>query len=236
MSMCRMCEGRPATVRAHIIPKSFFLEDLLPNETLLLATGEPGVPSKKSPIGPYDTNILCESCEASFAAYDNYGYKFFHKPRIEVINLGKKSQATIIDEFDYRLLKLFLLSILWRASVSSHRFYAAVSLGRYEDKVRDLIRVNDPGTPKQFPIFIRQWTYPGELIPMLCPFKTKFDGLTFYQIQLREFIAMIKVDRRPLPYPLTISALHPERSLVLVPKEYLGSREHEIMATLSRKL
>ena len=68
--------------------------------------------------------------------------------------LGHRAQVRgsyiVIDGIDYTRFKLFQLSILWRASVSTLEFFKMVSLGPREDTLRTMILSDDPGSPDTF--------------------------------------------------------------------------------------
>jgi hypothetical protein len=62
----------------------------------------------------------------------------------------------VIKSYDYKIFKLFVLSLLWRASVSNRDSFALAKLGPYEDKLR-LILLNKIDTPVyNFPCLIYQ--------------------------------------------------------------------------------
>ena len=71
---CRLCELREANVRAHVIPKAFYLHA---TEDARLISTSPDIRPKRSPIGVYDTGILCMECEAGLSPFDDYGFDFF---------------------------------------------------------------------------------------------------------------------------------------------------------------
>lgn len=54
--------------------------------------------------------------------------------------------------FDYRTFKLFHLSILFKASVSSHSTFRAVSLGKHEGRIREMLLAKNPGRAGEYPI------------------------------------------------------------------------------------
>lgn len=230
MTLCRLCQRQPASVKAHVIPKSFFVEHLEQNDIPRIVATSKDFHPKKSPIGVYDPEILCIECEARFSPYDDYGFEFFHPTgNLEVIFPGTAGEANIVRGVDYKLLKLFILSVLWRASVSGQIFYAGVKLGPYENEIRTLILADDAGSPQDFSVMIHRFTYPSELIPILCPVSSRIEGLNFYQLLLNGFLVLVKVDRQPLPHPLPDIALAPNRPLVILPKDYKDSIEHRIM-------
>jgi len=48
--------------------------------------------------------------------------------------------------------KLFHLSILFKASVSSHSTFRAVSLGKHEERIREMLLAKNPGQAGEYPI------------------------------------------------------------------------------------
>lgn len=92
--------------------------------------------------------LLCDSCEQRFAVIERYA-----KEQL----FGKSGPLRIRprDHFvwtglNYSLLKRFQISILWRMSVSRLPFYAHVTLGDHEDKLRRMLLADDPGLPDQY--------------------------------------------------------------------------------------
>ena len=58
--------------------------------------------------------------------------------------------SSVLNGIDYRKFKLFLMSVLWRAGVSSHPFYSHVELGPHEEKLRLKLINEDPGAPTDY--------------------------------------------------------------------------------------
>jgi hypothetical protein len=58
----------------------------------------------------------------------------------------------LLTDLDYRSFKLFHLSVLWRASVSTRDEFRLVNLGPYEEKLRTRLLASDPGDPEDFAI------------------------------------------------------------------------------------
>lgn len=226
--LCRFCHINPSSVDAHIIPRSFFVEhadDRYPSKQI---TDLENVFPKKLPIGVYDSNILCDTCEALFSA-DDYGYKFFHPPiEYPLITDGHGNHAYLIKDVDYDKLKLFLLSVLWRASVSTQDFYAGVNLGPDEEKIRRLLQQRDPGSPDEYSVYLERFDYPSSLVPILGPFKVLFDDIEMYQLVLNGFLVYIKVGEKPLPQELRAIMLSSEQPLLVPQVPYEGSQEREI--------
>ncbi len=97
MSLCRLCQHERASVKAHVIPRSFFVEHIDEGEIAKLVATPKGSHPKKSPVGVYDPEILCGRCEAKFSPYDDYGYRFFHQTlsQSQLAELTGIPQATL---------------------------------------------------------------------------------------------------------------------------------------------
>src|SRR3954470_151131 len=68
--LCRLCEQQKKLIKAHIIPEGFFRRLREGNKAPLLVSERDYV--KRSPIGIYDSGILCANCDGIFALWDDY--------------------------------------------------------------------------------------------------------------------------------------------------------------------
>ena len=84
----------------------------------------------------------------------------------------------------YTKWRLFGLSMLWRASVSSVRPFVDADLGEHENALRDALRKDDPGPRWFFPFL----NYLVVLDRRVCkeivagPRETKWDGILAYEM------------------------------------------------------
>ena len=78
--------------------------------------------------GPYDDSILCLDCERTFNDFDNYGWQILGSPSLSnpVHDETGRSYAYRIS-CDTDKIRRFLLSVLWRASVSSLACFSKVN-------------------------------------------------------------------------------------------------------------
>ena len=138
-------DGQPA--KAHIIPESFYLINRSEKGPLKLVTNTSGVYPKRSWTGIYDETIVTQEGEKRFLEWDDYAYRLL----VEQINTAAELKhrgsvlAYIYDSFDYPKLKLFFLSVLWRAGVSSHPVFKRVKLGPHSSTLRNAILEANPG-------------------------------------------------------------------------------------------
>jgi len=157
IGICKLCNKQTELIKAHIIPECFYRLDLYSGEIPRLVSNTAGTYPKRAPIGVYDENILCGPCDQEIGIYDQ------HACELLIRNVGQFSKRLSDDgrpmflsvpHFDYNKLKLFLMSILWRAGISDQKFFDRVSLGPFLDKLHSMIVNKDPlAIVKHLPVF-----------------------------------------------------------------------------------
>ena len=135
MRTCRLCGRERKLVDSHIIPRAFF--QIEPDQPPRLFSNRREFHPRRAPKGVYD-QIVCEACERRFSEYDNYAVKLLIRERVvrEPIKHRGATIAYVVPDIDYKNLKLFVIAVLWRASVSDQVFYSKVRLGHLEDLTR----------------------------------------------------------------------------------------------------
>ncbi len=145
---CRLCHTRSELRESHIFPRSLIklVRDGSTNKFYAMHDRADDVIQD----GPKE-HLLCDECEEKISRYEKYFKEAIHLSRhgIEVV---QTSELVIIRNLDYSRVKLFLLSIIWRMSVSSLPQFEHVSLGENEDVVRGMIIEEAPGDSQTFPV------------------------------------------------------------------------------------
>ena len=222
-------EGKPA--KAHIIPESFYLIDKDSKEPLKLLTNTAGVFPKRSWTGVYDLTIVTQEGEKRFLDWDDYAYKLL----VEQVNTARKLKykskvvAYVYDTFDYEKLKLFFLSVLWRAGVSSHPILKRVKLGLHTEILRKAICEANPGNPDFYSTILAFFHDDQSWAKIMDPFPERYDNIKFYRLYLGNIVAYIKVDKQLARTPLREMQLTPNQPLILITKEFWGSKENAVM-------
>jgi len=202
--ICKMCFGNNILVNAHIIPASFYRylkrSDIRPLE---IHTNVRGEYKKKSHIGIYDKNILCKNCEKIFQRYDDYAQHILlpdFKEKHYILNNSGKKVGYNMENVNYDLLKLFFMSLLWRASVSIRKEFSRINVGPFEEALRSMIQDGNPGDENVFSVIVSRFDdYLGKNF-LLDPHNEKFDGINFCRFYLGAgYRVFIKVDKRTLP-------------------------------------
>lgn len=158
---CRLClEDKNLLRKSHIIPN--FLYSSLFDEKhrihLVSIKNDQKLSDKILQSGEYEGDILCARCDnqilGEFERYVNR-VLFHEKPEVTENRKNEKGMTyTYCAKLDYTKFKLFLLSIIWRASISKSVTFKDVKLGPYEDEIRRMILNNNPSEPDKFPCLL----------------------------------------------------------------------------------
>ena len=230
---CRYCGEDKKLIKAHIIPEAFFRRIRGKQNSLRLFTNKANEFSKKSPIGVYDCNILCIECEKLFGNWDNYAQDFLKDVPIKASPLMDAGNVIgyEVQNYNYSLLKLFFISLLWRAGVSKHSFYAKVKLGPYESLIKEHIAEKKPGTGEDFSVTLAKFNH--KLVPFFDPHPEKFEGINYYRFYLGSYVAYIKTDKRKTPKFHSEVMIKPNMPLLIVGRELERSKEFPLMKKIA---
>lgn len=234
MAICQGCGLDKDLIKAHAIPESFFVKMRTEHGAPKLMTDVKGVYPKKALIGVYDNQILCRECEDRFQVVDDYGQKLLlqSESEHEELKVGGKVHGFRVKDAEYEKLKLFLISVLWRASLSNHFFYSRVNLGPYQQKAKDLIWANDPGAQTDFPFVIAKFTDASIGKTMLDPHPERWAGVNYYRLYMYGYVMYIKVDKRTSPEMLKKFEMAPDGDLIIVGRNIENSSELPVMTSI----
>ena len=138
---CKLCHQIRELRNSHIIPEFCYLaayDQLHRAQKFEADTGKRQLIQKG--VREY---LLCDDCEGKFSKWENQFKQYWYDtPALpQTVPLG----LVTIRGFGYAAFKLFHLSILWRSSVASTDNFNTVSLGTYEEKLRQMLMIGDPG-------------------------------------------------------------------------------------------
>lgn len=227
---CRFCNQDKTLVRAHVIPEGFFRRLRDGEDPPRMLSNVENTYPKRSPIGVYDTEILCIDCETQFGNWDQYAQELLTNsltPAKEILH-NNQIVGYEISDYNYEKLKLFFISLLWRASVSVQPFYEKVRLGQYEEIAKTHINNKDPGAPDDFAITLAKFDHAlGQTI--LDPHGEKWEGVKYYRFYFGGYVAYIKVDKRLAPPPLGDFVIAPAAPLRIIARNLDKSKELQII-------
>jgi hypothetical protein len=126
-TLCRLClQHRPLRI-SHIIPNAYFKAmKRQANGKLIAFSDHPDIPTEMSQDS-WSEELLCGDCEGRVSKWET---PMIDKLRKAGKMFGTDPDQEIVVPVDYNVLRCFLLSIVWRASVSSLIQYQPVKLDR----------------------------------------------------------------------------------------------------------
>ena len=205
---CKWCgEVRPL-MKSHIVPRSFYLSER--HEPIVAFSGARIERPKKSRTSLWDNSILCDVQETEMMRLDDYAFKALVEGRSQATWLRSADQSIVTDDlgrptvlqFDHAdggRIKLFALSVLWRAAVSERDEVADVKLGPYENRILEMLKANAPGEPDDFCTIVFLERLEGLAGSAMMPVPTRLDGVNIGSFSCGGFEFSIKTDKRPHP-------------------------------------
>ncbi|MCP4367300.1 MAG: hypothetical protein GY797_04175 [Deltaproteobacteria bacterium] len=236
--ICKLTGKEGTSAKAHIIPKSFYFIDKTSNTPLKLVTNAKDVYPRKSWTGIYDDKIVTQEGEKIFSEWDDYAFKLLIEQDISAKPLKHEGSifAYMYDNYNYEKLKLFFLSVLWRAGASSQAFFKRVNLGPHLEILRKAIINSNPGDSHFYTTALALFDDKPSWAKIMDPFPTRFDNIKFYTFYMGNIVVYIKVDKQKSRAPLREVRLVPNRPLFLIKRRFLGSNEQLVMQKIIKNM
>ena len=237
MIVCKLTGKSGRAVKAHIVPKAFYEPPPQSEGLIRLLTNTSGQFPKKIPVGIYDDAIVTNEGESLFGPWDNYAYEVLLNRFKEFTPLYKSHQLVgwQLKDVDYALLKLFGLSVLWRADASTQPAFQKVKLGVHESKIRDLLLRADPAKAEDYSVYFMRWIDdgfgPG---PPMDPIRQRIDGVNFYLVYCGRYVLYVKVDRRDTGPTLRELQVAPTRPLLVGARNLRKSKEWPVLVKIAQ--
>ena len=231
---CRLTGFEGRGVRAHIIPKSFYNLDYSQSVPLLVLTNSDDGYNGKSFVGIYDSSIVTDQGERLFSPWDDYACDLLLKNTSMFRERTDQGQVLALElpEYDYALLKLFFISVLWRAHASSHTFFRNVNLGPFEEPLRQALLSANPGDMNFFSVTLGCFIDMANGTAMLNPFRERIESVNYYRIFMGRYIAYIKVDSKRTPPLFRDACLADGRPLTILAQSFDQSKEKVVLRKL----
>lgn len=236
---CKLCGLDLPLIDAHIIPKPFFVAYGSPTRGPRVFSNKPGVHPKRVRTGFYDSEILCQKCDGKIGVWDQYGVELFLKGlgSFQPFPTAKSPVGYVRTDFDFKRTRLFLLSVLWRAHISSLAMFARVRLGPYAERLAEMIRINDVGKADEFTTVLSVFTVDGKFspsgVPIMDPFRERWNGANAYRLSMGSITAYIKTDRSKFPESFEMLALAEGKPLCLLDRDFMTSSEANVARSIA---
>lgn len=148
---CALCLKPSKLCRSHIIPNSLYKPIFKSDGHAMIKSALTRVGPKKVQTG-YAEHLLCVACEQRLSVWEAYALRvlFGGEEALQAKRVVAIPETVAYRGIDYSKFKLFQMSVLWRASIASHRFFKQVDLGPREDELRKMLVAGDPGEVTDF--------------------------------------------------------------------------------------
>lgn len=194
--------------------------------------------------GFWDNSILCKECDNHIGKYDTYAKAFLNRNYLSQIKVGQSStnkQCSYIkiNNFNYNKLKLFFISILWRASISTLSTYSKIDLEEHEALAKDMIKNNDVKDESVFQTvltFIKPSKDGNDFEKVVfSPVKRSFGEASCYSFMMAGFEITINASKKSSTMHLPGLNMHPNGFIMLV-NEFEKSLMGRCIPDLRQKL
>ncbi|MCR4328485.1 MAG: hypothetical protein NUV53_03115 [Patescibacteria group bacterium] len=222
---CKLClQDKQLLKKSHIIP-NFMYGDLFDGDHSLFKVRLSDWSKQKLQTGEYEANILCANCDNKLiGGLENYACQVLYGGKINGVEMRNEInqngvEFTYAKGIDYKKFKLFLLSLVWRCSISKRVFYKQVELGqKHEETIRAMIYGGDPGKQMDYPCFISSYRKHNELPAKVISQPTKFrhDGGVAYSIILGGIVYMYYISKHSVPQVISETVINEHGELKIV--------------------
>jgi hypothetical protein len=235
MGICRLCGNDRQLVDSHIIPKAFHrdLKGSSSGAPIIIGNNPTAFP-KKNPGGIYEEEMLCRPCEEIFGPWDDYGAQCliqnYDRDAQPLLSFNGDILAYAFPMWDEKRLRMFSLSLLWRAAVTTNEIFSRVTLGNSDlARLTERILSGDPGSSDNFSVMLVRWVatppYHSLLKAQMSPYCAELLGINEVKMFMGGFVIHVKIDKRPYPKPLDDLLLRPDRPVYMCVRELEGSQD-----------
>ena len=237
---CHLClKEKPLLKESHIL-SNFLYKPFRGEDNGMISVDRQKKKSKQVYTGEFERDILCADCDNRiFGDYEGYASQIINAgptgvPGIKTTIFKDPSGIELyakIEGLDYKKFRLFLLSLLWRVSISGRPYFDKVKLSAdEEERLRKMLYDGDPGEPDDYPCVISV-AKNGHFIKktMASPMKLK-DGYEFIIAGVIYYFPTTK----PISDTMLRGAIQKDGSLHLfiLPDDVVGRLQTKILQSL----
>ena len=203
VGLCRLCLANGSVLMdSHILPEFTY-------RPIYNAKGRAVAIDPKRRVQQYTVQqgpreyLLCAHCESAFSRLETYSAGVLRN--IPATTGTSPGGRIAIPGVDYTRFKLFQLSMLWRASVATHAWFAAVKLAdQHEETLRQMLFTETPGEPHEYGCVLGTIVRPNSLHTLTrSPFEFLMEGHPAIQFIVCGLFWLSPLFPDPLAFPGT---------------------------------
>ena len=220
MRSCNLCAQRRKLIKAHIIPHAFYPKGENPRSYDIRNLAPP----KRIPMGHYDQKILCAVCDNALGQWDHEAVSVLRQKSLIPVHINGVYPAdqfgniriVAVEEFNYYKLKLFFVSLLWRASITKLTYFSKVNLGPQANELRDIIVKESYLNEDEYSIFVVRYAQDFASSIGENPRTLTIGDATAVRFMFGGYIVYINVSNRRFPSYCEGVVLKPDSKLYML--------------------
>lgn len=217
-AVCRLCHCLKPLRSSHIVPEFLYASMYDDKHRFhVLSTNQ----TQKNQLAQKGARerLLCEDCEQRLSKWERYASLVLSGGT--AIAAVREGNLWHLSELNYISLKLFQLSVLWRASISTIDFFLNVSLGNHEEKIRKLLLSADPGVPWQYSCVMCALVADENVLTdlMIQPDRLKLHGHNAYRFVFGGFMWVYLASNHAPPAPIRSAILSTDGKMSILVKK-----------------
>lgn len=172
--------------------------------------------------GEYE-KLLCQDCEKKIKFFEDYAIAAIYggdrknDPKCKNYKIPEGLVYTKCSNIDYVKFKLFLLSLIWRMSVSTREFFKSVHLGPHEETIRRMILKNNPGNFDKYPSVMINIGSVNKLTKgiLQAPVRQRNKAHIYYNLTIGGIIYLFYISDKAIPQKILDLVLKPNNELIV---------------------
>lgn len=175
--ICKLCQTEQNLCKSHIVPESFYTGK---GKGIYVNIFSDRKYPQRILKGLYEP-MLCKPCEDKIGIYEQYAKKILIDDIESYLKYPNYYEIPQSD-YNYEKIKKFLLSVLWRMSVSNLDNFKNINLDKYENIARLMIDDKIPLDENLFIFSIRKNPPNLKTSNMVYGIKASYKSTTVYKL------------------------------------------------------
>lgn len=195
---CRLCLRQAPLAKSHVIPE-FIFSGMYDRKHRFLEVADVNAGTIALGQKGFRERLFCLECEQRFNRHERHARRLFKDdlpPPVQP-EFGRHRIANVNPQS----LRFFLLSVLWRAGVSSLPVFKHIDLGPHEEKLRSILLTDDAPATNGYPCVVLPLLFEGKHFKdfIVEPTPARIVGHKCYRFVFGGFVFLFYVSSHMLP-------------------------------------
>jgi hypothetical protein len=195
---CKLCLRQAPLAKSHVIPE-FIFSGMYDQKHRFLEVAD--VNAGKIALGQkgFRERLLCVECEQRLNRHERHARRLFKDDL--PLPVTPEFRRVRITNVNPQTLRLFLLSVLWRAGVSSLPVFKHIDLGPHQEKLRTILLSEDALPTGGYPCVVMPLFFEGKHFKdfIVEPTPVRLAGHKCFRFVFGGFVSIFFVSSHMLP-------------------------------------